>query len=210
MRDFYFSAIILSFFMAIVFLLQNAGVVNPAYSPGAEWWKFILSIFGHADGSHLYNNLFFLLMFGTVLELKASSKVFLYTFMGSALVANLSVFIFYSESAIIGASGGAVGVLAALAAYRPRDIGLALWVPLPMWAVLLSYILINFAGLTGSSNVAYEAHLIGLFVGLGSGYYLRERGYLSEGVSGEEDEDLDNWEQRIRDWERKYMLEEGE
>lgn len=209
MRDFYFSAAILSFLMVLVFAFQVTTGFNPAFSPGGEPINFFLSIFGHADAEHLYNNIFFILIFGSVLELRTSSKMFLSIFLGSALLANISAFIFYAESAIIGASGGAMGVLAALAAYRPRDIGLALWVPLPMWAVLISYLLINFAGLTGSTNVAYEAHLIGLFVGLGIGYMLRDQDYFDEEDKDDEKEELDDWESRIRAWENKYMLEEG-
>lgn len=207
MARFYFSAALLSLFIASVYVLQVTTGFSPAFSAGGPPENFLLSIFGHADGEHLYNNLFFILVFGSVLELRTSSKVFLGTFIGSALLANLSAFIFYTESAIIGASGGAMGVLAALAAYRPRDIGLALWVPLPMWAVLLTYLFINFAGLTGSGNVAYEAHLIGMFVGLGIGYYLRDKDYVSD--EEEDKEEIDNWRQQIEAWERKYMLDEG-
>ncbi len=210
MRDFYFSAAILSFLMVLVFAFQVITGFNPAFSPGGDPINFFLSIFGHADAEHLYNNIFFILIFGSVLELRTSSRMFLSIFLCSALVANISAFIFYTESAIIGASGGAMGVLAALAAYRPRDIGLALWVPLPMWAVLLSYLFINFAGLTGSTNVAYEAHLIGLFLGLGIGYLLRDQGYFEESDEENEENEEENWEGRIRAWERKYMLEEGE
>jgi membrane associated rhomboid family serine protease len=205
----YFSAIGLCLILALVYFVQATTGFNPAFQVGGSPENFFLSIFGHADAEHLYNNMFFILVFGTVFELRTSSKMFLATFLGTALLANFTAFIFYTESAIIGASGGAMGVLAALAAYRPRDIGLALWVPLPMWAVLLAYLFINFAGLTGANSVAYEAHLVGLFVGLGLGYLLRDQEYLDSEENSEE-EDVDNWSQRIEAWERKYMLDEGE
>ncbi|MFT4869116.1 MAG: membrane associated rhomboid family serine protease [Colwellia polaris] len=209
MAQTYFSAVILSLFMISVYIVQATAGFNPAFTAGGPPENFIISIFGHGDASHLYNNLFFILIFGTMYELRTSSKMFLGTFLGSALLANLSAFIFYTESAIIGASGGAMGVLGALAAYRPNDIGLALWVPLPMWAVLVSYLVINFAGLTGVNNVAYEAHIIGLFVGLGVGYLLREQDYVSTD-SDDENEDANNWKQRIETWEQKYMLNESD
>lgn len=209
MGRFYFSAIILCLILALVYFVQATTGFNPAFQVGGSPENFFLSIFGHSDAQHLYNNMFFILVFGTVFELRTSSKTFLATFLGSALLANFTAFIFYTESAIIGASGGAMGVLAALAAYRPRDIGLALWVPLPMWAVLIAYLFINFAGLTGMNNVAYEAHLVGLFAGLGVGYLLRDQEYISTEDTGE-DEEVDNWTQKIEAWERKYMLDEGE
>jgi|APHM01.1.fsa_nt_gi hypothetical protein len=51
-----------------------------------------------------------------------------------------------------------------------------------MYLVLPIYMLINFAGLTGSSSVAYEAHLFGLLTGGIIGLYLRKRvdGYGKE------------------------------
>lgn len=211
MGRFYFSAVGLCLILALVYFFQVTTGFNPAFQVGGNPENFIFSIFGHGDAQHLYNNMFFILVFGTVFELRTSSKMFLATFLGSALLANFTAFIFYTESAIIGASGGAMGVLAALAAYRPRDIGLALWVPLPMWAVLIAYLFINFAGLTGMNNVAYEAHLVGLFAGLSVGYLLRDQEYVSQEEDESEDsEDFDNWTQRIEAWERKYMLNEGE
>lgn len=95
-----------------------------------------------------------------------------------------------------------MGILAALAVYRPNKIGLALGVPLPMWAVLGTYIFINVAGLTAATNTAYEAHLLGMVVGAAVGLHLREE------VNQEEEEKLEeeNWRKRIRDWEDKWMM----
>ena len=134
-----------------------------------------------------------------------STKTFLWTFIASGLFANLSAFIFFPESSIIGASGAAMGVLAALAVYRPRKIGLALGVPLPMWAVLVAYVFINLVGLPAASNVAYEAHMFGLVIGTVIGYRLREKPYTRKIDSGEESEQ-DNWRERIREWEEKWMV----
>lgn len=96
-----------------------------------------------------------------------------------------------------------MGILAALAVYRPNKIGLALGVPLPMWAVLLTYVFINIAGLTGANNTAYEAHLLGMIVGAMVGLYLRDS-------SKEEDEEdhlnEENWRERIKEWEEKWMI----
>jgi membrane associated rhomboid family serine protease len=96
-----------------------------------------------------------------------------------------------------------MGVLAALAVYRPRQIGIGLGVPMPMWAVLLAYIFIDLVGIGGTNSIANEAHLAGLLVGGFVGYHLRE----DERKEEDEDEDLglENWEERIREWEEKWM-----
>lgn len=216
-----FSAVQLCILLVAVFILQSFTAFQPGFNAsGSAWWKFFTSFLGHSDLEHLANNLFFIGLFGTVYRLVTSEKLFWSTFLVSAVGANLTAFIFYPDSFIIGASGGAMGLLAALTVYRPRKIGLALGVPAPMYMVLASYLLINFAGLTGSSSVAYEAHLFGLFTGGLIGAWLRGRGKNRYGknsgmestegesaASSGEAEEVSNWERKIRKWEKKYMLD---
>ena len=96
-----------------------------------------------------------------------------------------------------------MGILAALAVYRPNKIGLALGVPLPMWAVLVAYVFINVAGLSAANSVAYEAHLFGMVAGAVTGYRLRES---SDKDEEEEELEAENWRKRIREWEEKWMM----
>jgi len=175
---------------------------NPSTSPG---WKFFASVLGHSDLEHLFNNVFFIGLFGSMYELVTSERVFILAFFLSAAAGNLSAFLFFPESFIIGASGGAAGVLAALAAYRPGKVGLVFGVPMPMWAVLLGYLFINFAGLTGANNVAYEAHLFGMAAGLPLGLWNRSQPYTVK-IPGPEPEDSE-WQRRIRKWEDEYMMD---
>lgn len=202
-RKFHFTAVSLCGLFLIVFLLQFSYGFQPGFnSEVSPWWKFFTSIFGHSDAEHLFNNLFFIGLFGSILELMTSRRKLLEVFLLSALFANLSAFFFFQGSYLIGASGGGMGILAALAVYRPNKIGLALGIPLPMWAVLLIYIFINLAGITAANDVAYEAHLFGLVAGSIIGFGLREKPY-----TGKDDRDEDNWRERMRKWEEKYMLD---
>jgi membrane associated rhomboid family serine protease len=203
---FRFAAVSLCAVLAGVYSLQVLTgfdlAFNAAESPA---WKFLVSMFGHSDLEHLANNAFFLGLFGSMYELLASEKAFFATFLLCGVAGNLSAFLFFPESFIIGASGGAAGVLAALAAYRPGKVGMVFGVPMPMWAVLLGYLFINFAGLTGSANVAYEAHLSGMLAGLAVGLRLRSRPYTLR-VPKAESEDSE-WRRRIREWEEEYMMD---
>lgn len=220
-------------FLGFIYGLQVLTGFDPAFTAfESHWMNFFLSFVGHSSLEHLFNNLFFIGLFGTLFELLTSRKIFIYTFFVSAIFANLSAFIFYTDSAIIGASGGAMGLLSALAVYRPKKIGLALGVPVPMWAVLIIYILINSAGLGVETGTAYEAHLFGLvtgaLIGLGlrNNYTSNKKGKRygktksvpatketttggSEKASEEVSDELDdmNWERRIREWEEKWMLD---
>jgi membrane associated rhomboid family serine protease len=168
--------------------------------------QFFSSTVAHSDLEHLLNNLFFLGLFGAVYENLTSTRTFFATFAAAALAANLSAFVFYPGSTIIGASGGAFGVLAAVSVYRPNSPGLALGVPVPMWAGLVIYTLTQLAGLTGSGPTAYEAHLVGMAVGAPVGLWLRDAD--SRESSGEDPElDDESFRERIRRWERKWMMD---
>lgn len=205
-KDFRFMALLFCAFLSMVYAWQAWFGLEPGFQASVSpWWKFFTSFLGHSGPEHLFNNLFFLGLFGSMYELMTSEKTFLATFVISALVGNLTAFIFFPNSVIIGASGGAVGVLAALAVYKPNKIGLVFGVPAPMWTVLLGYIGLNLIGLGAENNVAYEAHLFGMFAGAAIGLYLRDSEDRSEDEE-REDFDEENWRRRIRDWEEKYMI----
>ncbi|WP_414837319.1 rhomboid family intramembrane serine protease [Candidatus Nanosalina sp. VS9-1] len=193
-------------FLIFVYALQ----LFTGFDPGFQAYEshpvnFFLSFFGHSDAEHLFNNIFFLGLFGTVFELITSRKTFIYTFLASAIFANITAFIFYTDSYIIGASGGAMGVLSALAVYRPRKIGLALGIPVPMYIVLAVYVMINLAGIGSGTGTAYEAHLFGLLTGSLIGIWMKDFEFDEEDGS-EEKLGEDNWDEKIRRWEEKYML----
>jgi membrane associated rhomboid family serine protease len=206
--DFNWGAVKLSALLSFVFGLQafyNLELAFQAFE--SPFWKFFTSIVAHGGPEHLFNNLFFIALFGSIYELHTSEKEFYKAFFLSALFANLAAFVFFPDSYIVGASGGAMGVLAALSVYRPNQTGLALGIPAPMWAVLGIYIFTNFAGVTGGGNTAYEAHLLGIVSGAYIGYMKRNRPLISseDEEDGKEEDEFSNWERKISKWEEKYM-----
>lgn len=200
-----YTALYLCAFLFLVYGAQVFFNLELAYRPGVEYYRFFTSFFAHSSLEHLLNNLFFLGLFGTVFEIHTDSRTFYTTFLISAVLANLTAFVFYPETFILGASAGAMGVLAALAVYRPNQIGLGLGVPMPMWAVLIAYIFIDLVGLGGVNTTANEAHLAGLLVGGIIGLSLRDRELFGSEESDEEDLGYENWEKRIKAWEEKWM-----
>lgn len=200
-----YSALTLCAMLFLVYSLQVFYNLDLAYRPGVEYYRFFTSFLAHSSLEHLLNNLFFLGLFGTVFEIHTDSRTFLTTFLISAVLANLTSFIFYPETFILGASAGAMGVLSALAVYRPNQIGLGLGVPMPMWAVLIAYIFIDLVGLGGVNTTANEAHLAGLLVGGIIGFSLRDQKLFGSKESDEEDLGYDNWEKKIKAWEEKWM-----
>ncbi len=215
-RDIDYITLYLCALFALVYGAQVLFNLELAYRPGVEHYRFFTSFFAHSGLEHLLNNIFFLGLFGTIFEMHTDSKTLLTTFFVSAVLANLTAFVFYPETFILGASAGAMGVLAALAIYRPKQTGIGLGVPMPMWGVLITYIFIDLVGLGGTNTTANEAHLAGLLVGAITGYSLRDREYGIKKAYGKKKEkrkkasdseeiEIENWEQRIRRWEEKWM-----
>lgn len=203
-ENYSFTALKLGMILTFVFILQSLIGFNPGFQPGtSNPINFFTAIFGHSTLQHLFGNLFFIVLFGSIYERYTSTETFLATFLVAGWIANLTSFVFFQDSFIIGASGGAMGILAALAIYRPKQVGIGLGVPMPMWAVLITYIFLDLAGITGANNVANEAHLLGMVVGIIIGYRLRDRPLVD---AGDKKDEATEWERKISEWEKKYML----
>jgi len=189
--------------------LTDQLIFRPA-TVAEEPWTYVTSMFIHApdDYMHLLNNLFFLVVFGTMLELLVGSERFLGIFLLGGLLANLSAFTFYPNSAVLGASGAISAVIGSLAVFRPRKPGLLWGVPVPMWAALLGWIGTNIIGTAATGGgIAFEAHLYGLGFGGIAGLYLRQ---LEDRSTRQHSDDttegpIEIDEQTIREWERRYM-----
>lgn len=190
-----------------------------------EPWTIITSMFLHStnDYMHLLNNLYFLAIFGFILENLIGTRRFLSLFLTAGIFANLSAFLFYTDSILWGASGAISGIIAALALIKPRGVGLLYGLPVPMWVAFIGWVGSNLiqstevlallgATVTGdtSGGTAFAAHLFGLFFGAAYGLFIRKRHpHLAEELQrkAEEtetyhwhDEDVD-----IEEWERKHM-----
>ncbi|MCJ7450216.1 MAG: rhomboid family intramembrane serine protease [Candidatus Nanohaloarchaeota archaeon QJJ-9] len=201
-----YYAIKLSIAMIFVYLLQfllpslTQHLAFQASSFLTRPWTFVSSIFAHSqtDLMHLLNNLFFLALFGSILEGEVGSRRFLGAFLLTGLFANLSAFFFYPESLVLGASGAISGIVAALAIYKPRQIGLFWGVPVPMWVAFLGWIVTNLVGFGAESSIAFEAHLFGLFAGSIYGAYLRnKRERKKKSKESVDEEEIEKWEERF-------------
>lgn len=171
-------------------------------------WTIVTSLLLHDayDYMHLLNNLFFLTVFGFILENQIGTRRFLTLFVAGGIFANLSAFIFYPGSTVIGASGAISAIVAALAVSRPRQVGLLWGVPVPMWAVLIGWVGFNLLGVGASGGIAFEAHLFGLAFGAGYGVLVLDREHRDgrdEVERGEVDVDVEAWEE-------EYMLPDRE
>lgn len=171
-------------------------------APDFYLWQPLTYMFMHANFSHLFFNMFAVLMFGPALEERWGGRRFLIyyliTGLGAAMVQEtvwalqlqpiLNTVTPTMAAALanrvvtIGASGAVFGILLAFGWLFPDVRMFILFIPIPIRArvLVLIYALIElFAGLapTSGDNVAHFAHLGGMLFGWVLLLWWRYRGY---------------------------------
>lgn len=154
-------------------------------------WQLVTYMFMHANFSHIFCNMFAVLMFAPVLEREWGEKKFLLYYlvcgMGAALTQQAvwaiqvqpalggvepeTIALLTNNMVTIGASGAVFGILLAFGWLFPSVEMFLLFLPIPIRArtfVILYAVFELFAGLAPISgdNVAHFAHLGGMLFGL--------------------------------------------
>lgn len=186
----------------IVFIVQQtvSGFTEMFLLDGnafTQVWRLVTAIFLHGSMSHLISNLFALIMFGIFLEGIVGSRKFLYIFFVTGIGANIVSALFYPSS--LGASGAIFGIIGALIAVRPLLIVFAFGIPMPIFLAGIIWVALDLVGVFVPSNVANIAHLVGVFLGLVYGYFLRGKSTNYRGNS------LSLNEIYVRKWEDHYL-----
>jgi membrane associated rhomboid family serine protease len=121
-----------------------------------------------------------LFFFGRVLYQLVGGRRFLLVYFIGGIVGNL-LYVWLGEplSIAIGASGAIYAIAGALVVMMPT-MRVAIWgiLPMPLWAVILFFFVLwsipgVFSDIAGQSQVAWQAHLGGIVIGLAAGYYFR-------------------------------------
>jgi len=148
-----------------------------------KWWTFITSIFLHANAEHLILNMVALFFFGSALEHSVGWKKTLLIFFASAIVGDIAVLfasligIMPASVPVVGASAAIFGLLGAAMLVKPLEFVMFPYlVPVPLLLIALIYIFFNitefivvlFKG--GVTDIAYVAHIGGLFSGMLFGF----------------------------------------
>ncbi len=136
-----------------------------------EPWTILTSMFIHAGIWHLIVNMLMLYFFGSyILGLVGEVKFLIVYFVGG-LLGNLLFFFLGNEYAIVvGASGAVYAIMGTLAVMRPR-LKVLVWflVPVDLWIVVVIGALII------SPNIAWQAHIGGIVLGVVAGFYFRKQ-----------------------------------
>lgn len=156
-----------------IYLTGLLGLWYPA-TMRFHFWQPLTYMFLHADFSHIFCNMFAVLMFAPALEQDWGSKRFaIYYFicgLGAAAVQLLVWHLFPASGGMvtIGASGAVFGVLLAFGWLFPDVEMFLLFIPIPIRArifVILYAVVELFLGFADLDNVAHFAHLGGMLFG---------------------------------------------
>lgn len=163
------------------FYLTGIAGLYPFWSNNFQVWQPLTYMFMHSGFSHLFCNMFAVMMFGPVLEHEWGERRFLIYYLscgiGAGLVQELVWWVIGTTYACtIGASGAVFGILFAFGWLFPETEMMLLFPPIPMRArtfvliyagieLMLGIGSLSGGGLFSADNVAHFAHLGGMLFG---------------------------------------------
>jgi membrane associated rhomboid family serine protease len=133
-----------------------------------ELWRWVASLFLHANASHLFLNMIGLYFFGKALEEYVTPKQWLGIYFISGIVGNLT-FSLVDVGKVIGASGSVFGLMGATMLLKPTKMIKRFIIPLPLGIIAIIYTitetLLSFTPLGLETGIAHFAHIGGLITG---------------------------------------------
>jgi len=150
---------------------------------GQNLWTFVTSMFMHAGFGHLFVNMISLMFIGGFVEKLVGKKRFIWLYFIGGLFAGL---FFVGIAAVtgvdlnvyaVGASGAIFALGGLLAVLTPRLPVLVFFIiPMPMWIAMVFLMVVLWVLSLGLGlPIGNVAHLGGLIVGVGYGFYLKRK-----------------------------------
>lgn len=164
-------------------LVSWIALMPSAILAGQYLWTFVTSMFMHAGFGHLFVNMLSLMFIGNFVEKLIGKKRFIGLYFGGGLFAGLFfVLVALATSSdlnvyAVGASGAIFALGGLLAVLTPRLPVLVFFViPMPMWAAM-GFLMFGLWALSSGFGlpIGNVAHLGGLIIGLGYGFYLKKK-----------------------------------
>ena len=149
---------------------QYFSVYRSSLSDPLTYVRFIGHVLGHADYEHYMGNMLLLLLVGPGLEEKYGSGTMVWLILVTALVTGLVHFVFFPDSALLGASGVVfmMIVLSSFTAMRRGEI------PVTLILVVIFYLGGEIMdGLFKKDNISQITHIVGGLCGLIFGFTVR-------------------------------------
>jgi membrane associated rhomboid family serine protease len=164
-------------------ICKSIALMPASIIAGKSLWTFITSMFMHAGFGHLLVNMISLMFIGNFVEKLIGKRRFLWLYFVGGIFASLLFVGIAAATGIdlnvyaVGASGAIFALGGILAVLTPKLPVLVFFViPMPMWAAM-GFLMFGIWALSLSFGlpIGNTAHLGGLIVGLGYGFYLRKK-----------------------------------
>ena len=150
-----------------VFSTYRSDLLNPL-----TWLRCVTHVFGHADWTHLLNNMMLLLVLGPMQEEKYGTGNIVIVMLTTAVVTALVNMIFFPNVALLGASGivFAMVLLSSITSTDGKTI--------PVTFILVAILYIGqqvYEGIFVADNVSQLGHIVGGLVGSALGFAMNRR-----------------------------------
>ena len=156
-------------------------ILYPGNLLKGRFWCLVTSGFLHHDVSHLVLNMLGVFIFGRIVERQLGVLKTLLIYLGAMIISMglatvIYTFIFSRNTAIIGASGAVMGLLAAAMLLEPFAVTWEMILPLPIMMKGWLFLFADLRGFLGGERdgVSHLAHLGG-FLSVGFLVYLLSR-----------------------------------
>lgn len=153
-----------------VFITWHSSLRNPL-----TYLQFFIHVLGHANWSHFFGNMVYILLLGPMLEEKYGWKRILHVILITAFITGVINYLLFWNVAICGASGicFAFIILSSFTGVKEKEI--------PLTFIIVSIIFIGqqiYEGIAYNDNISNITHVVGGVLGGVSGYLLNKHGYL--------------------------------
>lgn len=147
----------------LLFMVYRSSLLSPL-----TYLRFVTHIFGHADFSHFVANITYLLLIGPIAEKQYGAKKLLIVFLTTAILSGLINFVFFPNTATLGASGVvfALIILSSFTQFKKGEI--------PITVILVAILFLGqqiYEGVFVADNISQLSHIIGGIVGGVCGYF---------------------------------------
>jgi GlpG protein len=148
----------------LLFSTYRSSLLNPL-----TWLRCVTHVLGHADWSHLLNNMMLLLVLGPMLEEKYGTANIVFVMLATAIATAVVNMIFFPNVALLGASG-IVFAMVLLSSITSTDGH-----TIPLTFILVAVLYIGqqvYEGIFVADNISQMGHIVGGLVGTALGFVM--------------------------------------
>jgi len=151
-----------------LFCVYRDSLANPL-----TWLRCVTHVLGHADWSHLLNNMMLLLILGPMLEEKYGSLNMLFVMLATAIATGIVNMVFFPRVMLMGASGivFAMILLSSITCAGEGEI--------PLTFIIVAVLYLGqqiYEGIFVNDNISQVGHIVGGLVGSGLGFVMNRHG----------------------------------